>query len=68
MGLFAADADYGALGAKDKTGLSLEQMLTYAIQDEYLARAIKRANACLLGQLRQAFAEMERTGSEEGGR
>lgn len=38
-GLFAADADYGALGAKDKTGLSLEQMLTYAIQDEYLARA-----------------------------
>ncbi len=36
--------------------------------DEYLARAVKRANACLLGQLRQAFAEMERTGSEEGGR
>jgi hypothetical protein len=39
VGLFAADADYGALGAKEKTGLSLEQMLTYAIQDEYLARA-----------------------------
>jgi len=41
-GLFAADADFGAQGAlraEGKTGLSLEQMLTYAIQDEYLARA-----------------------------
>lgn len=37
--LFAADADFGALGAKNKTGLSLEEMLTYAIQDEHLARA-----------------------------
>lgn len=36
--------------------------------DEYLARAVKRANACLLGQLRQAFAEREQAGSEEGGR
>jgi len=38
-GLFAADADFGALGAQGKSDLSLEQMLRYAIQDEYLARA-----------------------------
>jgi hypothetical protein len=38
-GVFAADADFGALGAEGKTALSLEQTLTYAIQDEYLARA-----------------------------
>lgn len=30
---------YGALGALAAEGLSLEQMLTYAIQDEYLARS-----------------------------
>lgn len=39
IGAFAVESDFGALGAKDKTGLSLEQMLTYAIQDEYLARS-----------------------------
>ena len=32
-------AGFGAKGAQGKTGLSIEQMLTYAIQDEYLARA-----------------------------
>jgi rubrerythrin len=37
--LFAADADFGAQGAEGKKNLSLEQMLVYAIQDEYLARA-----------------------------
>jgi hypothetical protein len=31
--------NFGARGAQGKTGLSVEQMLTYAIQDEYLARA-----------------------------
>jgi len=36
---FASDADFGARGAAGKEGLTLEQMLTYAIQDEYLARA-----------------------------
>ena len=35
----AQDADFGAKGAEGKTGLTVEQMLTYAIQDEYLARA-----------------------------
>ena len=35
----APDADYGARGAEGKSGLTAEQMLTYAIQDEYLARA-----------------------------
>lgn len=36
---FADSTDFGAKGAEGKTGLSIEQMLTYAIQDEYLARA-----------------------------
>ena len=35
---FADTADFGAKGAEGKTTLSVEQMLTYAIQDEYLAR------------------------------
>jgi hypothetical protein len=39
-GVFAdAAVDFGAKGAEGKSGLSIEQMLTYAIQDEYLARA-----------------------------
>ena len=38
-GAFASDADFGARGAAGKDNLTLEQMLTYAIQDEYLARA-----------------------------
>ena len=36
---FADTADFGAKGAEGKTALNVEQMLTYAIQDEYLARA-----------------------------
>jgi len=32
-------ADFGAKGAEGKSNLSLEQMLAYSIQDEYLARA-----------------------------
>jgi len=36
---FADTADFGAKGTEGKTDLSVEQMLTYAIQDEYLARA-----------------------------
>ena len=36
---FADSGDFGAKGAEGKTGLSIDQMLTYAIQDEYLARA-----------------------------
>jgi hypothetical protein len=39
MGSFAEGVDFGARGAEGKTGLSIDQMLTYAIQDEYLARA-----------------------------
>jgi hypothetical protein len=40
-GAFAdvSSADFGAKGAEGKSGLTIEQMLTYAIQDEYLARA-----------------------------
>jgi hypothetical protein len=36
---FAESADFGARGAEGKSGLTVEQMLTYSIQDEYLARA-----------------------------
>ncbi len=40
MGISLADtSDYGALGALDKTDYTLEEMLTYAIQDEYTALA-----------------------------
>ncbi len=35
----ANSTDFGAKGAEGKSGLTVEQMLTYAIQDEYLARA-----------------------------
>lgn len=35
---FAADG-FGAKGAEEATNPSIQQMLTYAIQDEYLARA-----------------------------
>lgn len=35
----AAGSDFGAAGAAGRTGLSVQQMLTYAIEDEYLARA-----------------------------
>lgn len=35
----AVAADFGAGGAKQKDEFTLEEMLTYAIQDEYLARA-----------------------------
>ena len=38
MIVFAAD-NYGAIGAKQTEDYTLEEMLTYAIQDEYLARA-----------------------------
>jgi len=37
-GAYAADL-FGAKGAQQATDPTLEQMLTYAIQDEYLARA-----------------------------
>jgi hypothetical protein len=36
---FAESADFGAKGAEGRENLTREQMLTYAIQDEYLARA-----------------------------
>jgi hypothetical protein len=36
---FADNADFGAKGAAGKDNLTLEQMLVYAVQDEYLARA-----------------------------
>jgi hypothetical protein len=36
---FAESVDFGAKGAAGKDNLTLEQMLVYAVQDEYLARA-----------------------------
>src|SRR6056297_1714817 len=38
IGALASD-NYGALGAKQDEDYTLEEMLIYAIQDEYLARA-----------------------------
>jgi len=41
-GAFAGSGDYGAKGALEQAGqldLTLEEMLRYALQDEYLARA-----------------------------
>ncbi len=41
MGLgsvFANDSDYGALGSFEKESYTLEEMLVYSIEDEYLAR------------------------------
>jgi hypothetical protein len=38
-GVYADASEYGARGAEGRSGLSVEQMLVYAIQDEYLARA-----------------------------
>ena len=37
--VFAEDSVYGAKGVDSADGLTLEKMLNYAIQDEYLARA-----------------------------
>ena len=39
MPTFAAEADYGAAAAKDAQNYTMAEMLTWAIQDEYLARA-----------------------------
>lgn len=36
---FASEVDYGAKGAETKDDYTLEEMLTYAIEDEHLARA-----------------------------
>lgn len=36
---FATTDDYGASGAKNKESYTLEEMLDYAIQDEYLAKS-----------------------------
>lgn len=36
---FAEEVDYGANGALQKDSFSVENMLTYALQDEYLAKA-----------------------------
>ena len=38
-GVHADDSEYGARGAEGRSELSLEQMLVYSIEDEYLARA-----------------------------
>ncbi len=51
-GAFAVDSNFGASGADGKTGLSVEQMLNYAIQDEYLARSEYAAIMDRYGELR----------------
>ena len=37
--ILASEADFGALGASDKESYTIEEMLRYAIEDEYLAHA-----------------------------
>jgi len=51
-GLYADAAGYGARGAEGRSGLSLEQMLVYSIQDEYLARAEYELIMGEFGQIR----------------
>ena len=38
IGSFADEINFGAKGAESDNSITLEEMLTYAIQDEYLAR------------------------------
>ncbi|SDZ86318.1 hypothetical protein SAMN05421743_101456 [Thalassobacillus cyri] len=51
-------AEYGAKGALNATSLNLPQMLTYAIQDEYLAQARYRDVLNNFGYVRQ-FANIQ---------
>ncbi len=39
VGVFAGESDYGAKGASEKESFTVEEMLTYALEDEYLAKA-----------------------------
>lgn len=50
--VFATDATFGAAGAATDSSYTLEEMLTYAIQDEYLAQAEYSAIMAKYGQLR----------------
>lgn len=50
--VFATDATFGAAGAAADSSYTLEEMLEYAIQDEYLAQAEYKAIMAKYGQLR----------------
>lgn len=50
--VFAQETDYGAVGASQKTNYSIEDMLRYALQDEYLARAEYEAIIDKYGEIR----------------
>lgn len=50
--VFAAGPDYGAAGALQKESFSIERMLTYALQDEYLAKAEYEAVIETYGKIR----------------
>lgn len=55
MGLgsvFANDSDYGALGLFEKESYTLEEMLVYSIEDEYLARTEYEKIMDAFGELR----------------
>lgn len=51
-GVFATDSGFGAAGAAADPSYTLKEMLTYAIQDEYLAQAEYKAIMAKYGQLR----------------
>jgi hypothetical protein len=48
VSLTLSAADFGAQGAFEADNLTLADMLTYAIQDEYLARAEYKQIICKL--------------------
>ena len=49
---FAADSDFGSAGALSNDAYTLEAMLTYAIEDEYLAKAEYEAIMDAYGSIR----------------
>jgi hypothetical protein len=75
-GVHADDSEYGARGAEGRSELSLEQMLVYSIEDEYLARAeygrmrpfsnVVEAEGRHIGWLQELFQEYQLAVPEEG--
>jgi hypothetical protein len=50
--VFASDSDFGSAGALSDDSYTLEEMLTYAIQDEYMAKAEYEAILDTYGSVR----------------
>lgn len=52
VSVLADESDYGAAGALSKDNYTIEEMITYAIEDEYLARAEYLAIMEKFGQIK----------------